>query len=104
MLIVLLQGERGAPAVVPTPTPAASPTPLGLLRVFPQMAVLDIQGIRLENPTTGDSFTIARDDSGNWTAPGQGGELDTQAASSIALTTAPTLRKPWKRATFPSRG
>jgi|FLYN01.1.fsa_nt_gi hypothetical protein len=68
---------------------AASPTPVptGIYRrLFPQMAVLDIQAIRLENPATDKTFTISRASNGTWTAPDSELALDTEAATMIAQT------------------
>jgi hypothetical protein len=50
------------------------------------MVVLDIQAIRLRDPQSDKSFVISRDSSGNWTAPGSEGSLDTNTASNIAKT------------------
>jgi hypothetical protein len=50
------------------------------------MTVLDIQAIRLRDPQSNQSFTINRDATGNWTAPGNEGRLDTATASNIAKT------------------
>jgi hypothetical protein len=50
------------------------------------MTVRDIQAIRLRDPLSDKSFIISRDTSGNWTAPGSEGSLDTTAASNIAKT------------------
>jgi hypothetical protein len=57
-----------------------------LLRVFPELAVLDIQAMRLEDLTTNTRLTLARDDNGEWTAPELEGELDSEAVSGIART------------------
>lgn len=85
----LLQTGLNPPAATPTPATEQTELPLmggSLLRVFPDLAVLDIQAIRIENPAEGESFTISRDESGNWTAPDVEGQLDTNAASDIART------------------
>ncbi|MBC7810456.1 MAG: hypothetical protein H7175_04880 [Burkholderiales bacterium] len=71
----------------PLPPATAAPTPF-LERIYPELAVLDIQAIRLENPTTGISFTISRAADGEWTAPDSEGVLDAQAATQIARTIA----------------
>lgn len=85
--IVFLQENEEAPPPPPTPTITPEFEFQGtLLRVFPELAVLDIQAVRLEDLTTDSQLTLARDDEGQWTAPGLEGELDTSAASSIART------------------
>lgn len=63
----------------------AQPTPF-LNRVFPTMAVLDIQAIRLYAPNNGRTFLISRATDGHWTAPEVTGLLDTKIASDIAKT------------------
>lgn len=55
-----------------------------LLRIFPEMAVLDIQAIQLRTPDGNRSFTISRAEDGTWTAPGAEGTLNAEAASNIA--------------------
>jgi hypothetical protein len=78
----------------PSPPPATLPAPTAtlpllsgtLLRVFPDLAVLDIQAIRLENPVSDQMLTLARDGEGQWQAPGLDGELDAAQATSIART------------------
>jgi hypothetical protein len=62
-----------------TPTP-----PIVLLRIFPEMAVLDIQAIQLRNYDSSLSFTISRAPDGTWTAPDSQGTLNVEAASNIA--------------------
>jgi hypothetical protein len=57
-----------------------------LERIFPEMAVLDIQAIRLQTPDGVYSFAITRADDGNWTAPNSVGTLNTDAATTIART------------------
>jgi hypothetical protein len=72
-----------------TPTPEvtdAAPQTGSLLRVFPELAVLDIQAVRIENPTDDQSLTIVRDSSGNWTSPDLEGTLDTNLATDVART------------------
>lgn len=89
--LLLLQGSQPPPALPDTPTATAtlavSPVPTGtLLRVFPELAVRDIQAIRLENAAGEQSFTLSRGPDGLWTAPDAAGTLDTEAASAIART------------------
>jgi hypothetical protein len=88
LLIALLQNGANPP---PTPTSAPTETavpalPTGtLLRVFPDMAVLDIQAVRLENPNSDETFTINRDADGNWASPDDD-QFDPDTASDIART------------------
>ncbi len=77
VLTVLQNQELAVPEVIPQPTGTFK-------RVFPEMAVLDIQAIQIANPNTGDSFTISRSDEGIWTAPGSDGTLDATQATAIA--------------------
>ncbi len=56
----------------------------GLLRIFPEIAVLDIQAIQLRTPDGSRSFTISRAGDGTWTAPGAEGTLNADAATNIA--------------------
>ncbi len=84
-----LQGRNNNPQptlVPPTAAETVTPTLLPLLQLFPDIVVLDIQAIRIEDPNTGDSITLIRDASDNWTAPDSEGQLDTNAASDIART------------------
>jgi hypothetical protein len=89
--LVALTGQQPAQTVIieSTTTSTAEALPEGsLLRVFPDLAVLDIQAVRLEDLSENRELTLARDSQGSWTAPeleGEG-ELDTDAASSIART------------------
>ncbi|MBI5669161.1 MAG: hypothetical protein HZC41_14245 [Chloroflexi bacterium] len=57
-------------------------------RVFPDMAVLDIQAIRLRDPNSDIEFLISRGADGQWTAPDATADerLDTDTASIIART------------------
>lgn len=71
----------------PPPPATAVPTPF-LERIFPELAVLDIQAIRLEDPADGRVFTISRGPTGEWTAPDSEGVLDAGAATQIARTIA----------------
>ncbi|MCB9452112.1 MAG: DUF4340 domain-containing protein [Anaerolineaceae bacterium] len=57
---------------------------MNLLRVFPGLAVLDIQALRLSSPAENQSFILSRDTSGQWIAPDSSGTLDTNAATTIA--------------------
>lgn len=56
-----------------------------LLRIFPELAVLDIQAIQLRTPDGSHSFTISRLEDGTWTAPDSEGTLNADAASNIAV-------------------
>jgi hypothetical protein len=89
--LALLQGSQPPAALPPAPTvtvsPALSPVPTGtLLRVFPDLAVRDMQAIRLQDTVNDRSFTLSRAADGTWTAPEADGTLDTEAASAIART------------------
>jgi hypothetical protein len=65
----------------------SEPTPsVSYLRVFPELAVLDIGALRLHEPTSGATFDLVRGEEGAWTSPSHAGELDAEAASSIART------------------
>lgn len=84
-----LQGRSNTPQATPaapTAEETVTPTLPPLLRVFPDMTVLDIQAIRIEDPNTSDSIILTRDASENWTSPGLEGQMDTTAASDIART------------------
>jgi hypothetical protein len=76
------------PAVDATATPQPTEPAANFTRLYPEMAVLDIQAIRLEDPNSGEKFTISRGEDGQWTAPENEGTLDTEAASNIARTVA----------------
>jgi hypothetical protein len=84
-----LQGRSNGPQPTlapPTAEITVTPTLLPLLRIFPDMTVLDIQAIRIEDPNTSDSIILTRDASNNWIAPDHEGQLDTDDASDIART------------------
>jgi hypothetical protein len=67
--------------------PEATLQPTGTFkRIYPEMAVLDIQAVQIANPNTGESFTISRSEEGIWTAPDTDGTLDTEQATAIART------------------
>lgn len=81
----VLQTTLGGSSTTVTPSPPAeeteSPLTSGtLLRVFPDLAVLDITAIRIENPAADQSLTFARDASGTWSSSNS----DAQSASDIA--------------------
>jgi hypothetical protein len=60
---------------------------IGLERIFPEMAVLDIQAIQLRTPDEAHSFVTTRADDGTWTSPDAAqGTLNTDAATTIAQT------------------
>jgi hypothetical protein len=84
----LLSGSEPAVPVstaVPTVTIEAIPTGT-LLRVFPDLRVVDIQAIRLDDLVNGRALTLTRDADGGWIAPELDAELDDEQASSIART------------------
>jgi hypothetical protein len=70
----------------PPPTQPFSERPLS--RVFPDLAVLDIISVRLLDPDSGVSFTIARDSAGEWSVPDSDQTLRENAGSDIARTIA----------------
>ena len=73
----------------PPPATADAPPSGSLLRVFPELAVLDMEAIRLEDIATRQNLTLVRDEQGNWTIPGSTDVVDgTEAASGIARTLA----------------
>ncbi len=88
LAVLLLQNASTPPVPPPLPLETQAPTPAEalLLRVFPDLRVLDIQAIQLEDPQTGEELTLQRDASGQWTTPILEGELDTDMATSIART------------------
>ena len=67
-------------------TPEATFEAGSLLRIFPDLRVLDIQAIRLEDLDSGQELTLVRDNDGTWTAPDLEGTLDETAATNIART------------------
>lgn len=93
--LVLLTNQK--PGTAPAPRTAAEVTEEAtegvalegfLIRVFPDLAVLDIEAIRLEDLDENHELTLVRASDGSWTAPDLEGELDSEAASSIARTLA----------------
>lgn len=86
VVLVTLQDTPETVVIIPTAEPVLTPTRPGLLRVFPDLTVLDIEAVRLENPVSGKTLTLQRDRSGQWTAPDLDGTLDTDAATTIART------------------
>ncbi len=66
--------------------PTIEPTAI-LTRIFPEMAVIDIDAIRLQDPINDAYLTIARDANDAWVfADGREGQLDQQTATLIART------------------
>lgn len=89
-VLVSVTNQQTPPAIqtaLPSPTAAGTEMPQGtLLRVFPELRVLDIQAIQLDDLTSGREITFSRDTNGQWTAPGLEGELDETAVTNIART------------------
>lgn len=87
-IVVVLQNPRGNPEeVMPTAEVTESPLLSGtLLRVFPELTVLDIQAVRIESPAEDRSFTIARGADGEWISPDTETTLEEGSASDIART------------------
>ncbi len=83
IVLIAITYIQSHPAAVPTPTQDLFPFSVG--RDL-NMTMLDVQAIRLRDPQSDKSFIISRDSSGNWTAPGSEGSLDTNVASNIAKT------------------
>lgn len=54
------------------------------LRVYPDMAVLDILAIQLEDPVTGQTFAVARAQDGQWEGVGFSDPLNQELTSTIA--------------------
>lgn len=88
-VIAILQSQ---PAANPTlddlrATATALGTPI-FTQVFPGLAVLDIQAIRLRNPDADRALTITRAENDVWTIPNNeaGVSLDADTASTIART------------------
>ncbi|MBZ0294459.1 MAG: hypothetical protein K8L99_17985 [Anaerolineae bacterium] len=82
--LVLVQNNQEQPPL-PTPQPDVSVTATtpGLLRVFPELSVLDIQAIRLERPDADQTLTLQRDSNGQWTS---NSDIDPETATNIART------------------
>ena len=67
-------------------SPTAQPTAI-LSRIFPEMAVINIDAIRLQDPINDEYMTIARDANDVWVfADGRDEALDQEAATLIART------------------
>ena len=89
VIFTILSGREPASqtTIPPTPTDPAETLPSGsLLRVFPDMRVIDIQAIRIDDPINDRNFTLVRDEQGNWTAPDLDAELDDEQVRNIART------------------
>ena len=76
---VFLQNRQIEQSAQATPEPP-------MARVFPDLAVLDIQAIQIRDIRTEETFTIARDTNGQWIAPSIDGELRERAGTGIAQT------------------
>jgi hypothetical protein len=88
-LLVISQNTVQAPPlppVAPSEAPASISEDGSLIRAFPELTVLDIQAIRLQNIASGAQLTLSRDSQGNWTAPELEGDLDNEAVTNIART------------------
>jgi hypothetical protein len=91
-VLTTLTSQPPAEAPAPTATVEAEATPEAtfeagsLLRIFPDLRVLDIQAIRLEDLESSQQLTLTRAADGTWTAPDLEGTLDTEAATNIART------------------
>ena len=92
-LLVASQNASLPPAPEPvqfTETPQITGTPAlesgTLIRAFPDLTVLNIQAIRLQDLKNDKELTLSRDSDGNWIAPDLQGELDSEAVTNIART------------------
>lgn len=87
VVLVLIQNNQQtqAPVTLPTPQPdrALTPTTPGLIRLFPDLSVLDIQAIRLEKTDSDNALTLQRDSNGQWSS---NSSLDAETATDIART------------------
>lgn len=84
LAILTLVTGRGPSAQIP-----GAPTPTDVIpffRVFSELSVYDLVGVRLRSPETGAEFTMARDPAGNWVSVTPEGALDAVAANAIART------------------
>lgn len=70
----------------PTPTPTPESAGGTLLRIFPELRVVDLQAIRIEDPNTGENVSISRDSEGVWQSLDPAQTLERTDASSIART------------------
>jgi hypothetical protein len=90
--LTALTGQRPNTPIESAATAEAEATPEAtieagdLLRIFPDLRVLDIQAIRLQDLESSAELTLVRDTDGTWTAPDLEGTLDETAASNIART------------------
>jgi hypothetical protein len=91
--LTALTGQQPAAeleTMMATDEPEATPEPTfasgSLLRIFPDLRVLDIHAIRLQDLTSGKQLTLSRAADGTWIAPDLEGTLDETAASNIART------------------
>lgn len=91
VVIAVLQNRTVSPfqqmldSVPQTPGQTTLPTPVFHM-IYTDMPVRSLQAIRLHDPITDAAFTLVRNSSGNWTAPGTEGALDKTTASDIAKT------------------
>jgi hypothetical protein len=90
MVLLVITFLQLRPAPSPQAAIQATLTPVPLSSYMGpklKMTVLDIQAIRLREPSTNKAFTISRGTDGQWTAPNSTGKLDPDAASKIAKAT-----------------
>jgi len=87
-LFIALAAALAAQDQLLKPAPSAEATfAPRLVRVFPDLSVLEIISIRLLDPVTGADFTIVRDEVGSWVSA-DGGALEENAGTNIARTIA----------------
>jgi hypothetical protein len=93
-LLILVLIFLGLAAIVLTPagddngSGAATPTLPTFLRVYPNIAVLDILAVRISDPSSGDVLTFRREDDGTWVADEVAVEIDQEIGTGVARTVA----------------
>ncbi len=80
-LVITLQNQNQPSIILPT-------SEATFFRVFPELAVLDMDAIRLRAPETGAEWIIARGEDGEWIAPDEAPDPDGIIARSVARTIA----------------
>jgi hypothetical protein len=85
IVTVVIQNPPANPSTPPLPAQEQLSAVYERL-VFPDIALVDIQAVRLQNPSGEINFTINRTTDGSWTAPDLAGTLDIDSANNIART------------------
>jgi hypothetical protein len=87
IMLALMFAALAALTLIQNAQPDTVATPeVPFFRVFPDLAVLDMQAIRIRNPANDASFVLTRAADGTWTAPDIDGTINADAASSVART------------------